>query len=161
MQREITDEYNQAQEFQRNVANVDYTTMVVNDILTRMCVIEHNGYHTAVVSYGKVIFIMSISFRYDDAAPLIYNITRYVGENSFEQWIGEVVLDATLPNSRRFGTMFAMRTNKDKNDITKEIVDSFKSNWKLYLGIFFGLAILIVGGIFILKKYREKKGWKL
>ncbi len=117
MQREITDEYNQAQEFQRNVANVDYTTMVVNDILTRMCVIEHNGYHTAVVSYGKVIFIMSISFRYDDAAPLIYNITRYVGENSFEQWIGEVVLDATLPNSRRFGTMFAMRTNKDKNDI--------------------------------------------
>lgn len=51
--------------------------------------------------------------------------------------------------------------NKDKNDITKEIVDSFKSNWKLYLGIFFGLAILIVGGIFILKKYREKKGWKL
>lgn len=112
----ITDEYNNNQVLMKNVANVDYTTLVVNNIWTKICVIGHKGYRAAVVSHGTIHFTMSLSFRYSEFVPLVYNITRRTGDNVFEEMVGSAVIGTAAEPSRLFNMMYAMRTKYSGNE---------------------------------------------
>ncbi len=51
--------------------------------------------------------------------------------------------------------------NKGYIDIKKELADTFKANWPLYIAIFIGVALIITGIIIYFKKRNKKTGWKI
>lgn len=50
---------------------------------------------------------------------------------------------------------------RDEIEEKNEISDLLKKNWKTYVLVFVLVLGVIVGGAFFLKKYNEKKGWRL
>lgn len=61
-----------------------------------------------------------------------------------------------------------IKVNNEKNNPSRDDIEDkeaiknlLKDNWKMYVLIFVIILGLIVGGVFFIKKHREKKGWKL
>lgn len=70
--------------------------------------------------------------------------------NSTEEFISKISVNNEKNNP-----------NKGFLDENKEIIDTFKKNWPLYLLIFIIIAAIITGVIFFIKKKNKKKGWNL